>query len=46
MAVRDRSRTEILEAFEQRLDNDYGTEFEAALVEIHKIARLRLEALA
>ncbi|MDJ0940164.1 MAG: 2-oxo-4-hydroxy-4-carboxy-5-ureidoimidazoline decarboxylase [Woeseiaceae bacterium] len=46
MAVRDRSRVEILDAFEQRLDNDYETEFETALVEIHRIARLRLEMLA
>ncbi|MDX1515283.1 MAG: 2-oxo-4-hydroxy-4-carboxy-5-ureidoimidazoline decarboxylase [Woeseiaceae bacterium] len=45
MAVRNRSRREILEAFERRLDNDYDTEFETALVEIHKIARMRLEAM-
>jgi len=45
MAVRDSSRGEILEAFTQRLENDYELEFETALVEIHKIARLRLEAM-
>ena len=45
MAVRGSSRSEILEAFEARLDNDYELEFETALVEIHKIARLRLEAM-
>ena len=45
MAVRGSSRQEILEAFEQRLDNDPDLEFETALIEIHKIARLRLEAL-
>lgn len=45
MAVRDSSRAEILEAFAQRLENDYELEFETALVEIHKIARLRLEAM-
>ena len=45
MAVRDSSRAEILEAFESRLDNDPNTEFETALAEIHKIARLRLEAM-
>ena len=45
MAVRDRSRQEILAAFEERLGNDAETEFETALVEIHKIARLRLAAL-
>ena len=45
MAVRDRSRAEILTAFEQRLDNDEATEFETALAEIHKIAWLRLQAM-
>ena len=45
MAVRDSSCTEILEVFSRRLQNDYDEEFETALVEIHKIARLRLEAM-
>ncbi len=45
MAVRGWTRTEILEAFSMRLQNDYDEEFETALVEIHKIARLRLEAM-
>ena len=45
MAVRESSRAEILEAFAGRLDNDYELEFETALQEIHKIARLRLAAL-
>ena len=45
MAVRGSSRTEILEAFSDRLRNDYDAEFETALAEIHKIARLRLEAM-
>ena len=45
MAVRDSSREEILEAFSARLQNDYDLEFETALEEIHKIARLRLEAM-
>ena len=45
MAVRNSSRTEILDAFGSRLENDPDTEFETALAEIHKIARLRLEAL-
>ncbi len=45
MAVRDSSRDEILEAFSARLKNDYDLEFETALEEIHKIARLRLEAM-
>jgi len=45
MAVRNSSRQQILTAFEQRLQNDYDEEFETALLEIHKIARLRLEAM-
>ncbi len=45
MAVRDRTRSEILDAFEKRLRNDYDTEFDNALGEIHKIARLRLAAM-
>ena len=45
MAVRGSTRQEILDAFSQRLQNDYALEFETALVEIHKIARLRLEAM-
>jgi OHCU decarboxylase len=45
MAVRGSTRQEIFDAFSQRLQNDYALEFETALVEIHKIARLRLEAM-
>ena len=45
MAVRGSSRADILDAFSSRLQNDYDLEFEAALAEIHKIARLRLEAM-
>jgi len=45
MAVRNSSRQQILQMFERRLQNEYDDEFEAALVEIHKIARLRLEAM-
>ena len=45
MAVRQSNRAEILEAFGVRLKNDYDEEFETALAEIHKIARLRLDAL-
>lgn len=44
-AVRESNRVEILEAFETRLKNNYETEFETALQEIHKIARLRLNAM-
>ncbi|MFQ5982980.1 MAG: 2-oxo-4-hydroxy-4-carboxy-5-ureidoimidazoline decarboxylase [Woeseiaceae bacterium] len=45
MAVRDSSREEILAAFSNRLSNDRQTEFETAMNEIHKIARLRLQEL-
>jgi 2-oxo-4-hydroxy-4-carboxy-5-ureidoimidazoline decarboxylase len=45
MAVRGSTRTDILGAFEARLKNDYDEEFETALAEIHKIARLRLAAM-
>ncbi|MEM7433169.1 MAG: 2-oxo-4-hydroxy-4-carboxy-5-ureidoimidazoline decarboxylase [Pseudomonadota bacterium] len=45
MAVRDSSRADILAAFEERLGNDVEVEFETALAEIHKIARLRLAAM-
>ena len=45
MAVKGGSRVEILAALEQRLGNDATTEFETALTEIHKIARLRLQAM-
>jgi 2-oxo-4-hydroxy-4-carboxy-5-ureidoimidazoline decarboxylase len=45
MAVRDSSRSTILAAFGQRLNNDYIDEFETALTEIHKIAQLRLQAM-
>ena len=45
MAVRNSNRGEILDAFEARLANDYDTEFETALQQIHIIARLRLEAM-
>ncbi len=45
MAVRGSRREAILAAFETRLENDAATEFGRAIAEIHKIARLRLEAL-
>lgn len=46
MAVRDSNRHAILAAFTERVGNDTATEFRKALNEVHKIARLRLEALA
>jgi len=45
MAVRDSNRREILAAFESRLANDSQTEFDTAIAEIHKIARLRLREI-
>ncbi len=45
MAVRGKHRSEILAAFEQRLGNDRQEEMATAIREIHKIARLRLEAM-
>lgn len=45
MAVRDKTLADILSAFEARLQNDYDEEFETALAEIHKIARLRFAAM-
>ncbi|MGB5629059.1 MAG: 2-oxo-4-hydroxy-4-carboxy-5-ureidoimidazoline decarboxylase [Woeseiaceae bacterium] len=45
MAVRDSSCREILDVFSARLRNEYDLEFENALTEIHKIARLRIAAL-
>ncbi|MEM9784165.1 MAG: 2-oxo-4-hydroxy-4-carboxy-5-ureidoimidazoline decarboxylase, partial [Pseudomonadota bacterium] len=45
MAVKGRSKAEILAAFEARLDNDAATECAAACAEVETIARLRLAAL-
>ena len=45
MAVKGRSKAEILEAFERRLTNDPAAEFDTALTEIERIALLRLEEM-
>jgi OHCU decarboxylase len=45
LAVRDRTRAEILENFQKRVAYDVGTEFREALNQVHQIAKLRLEAL-
>jgi 2-oxo-4-hydroxy-4-carboxy-5-ureidoimidazoline decarboxylase len=45
IAVRGKHRTDILAAFEKRLGNDREEEMATAIREIHKIARLRLEAM-
>ncbi len=46
IAVRGLGRADILAAFERRIGNDKAVEFRAALDQVHKIARLRLEAMA
>lgn len=46
LAVRGRTRADIITAFELRLNNDGATEFRTALDEIHTIAGLRLQAIA
>lgn len=45
LAVRNSTRTQIIQAIERRLHRDEEAEFQTAIDEIHKIARLRLEAL-
>ena len=45
MAVKGSNRHLILAAFEKRLENDEETEFNTAVLEIHKIAKFRLDAL-
>ena len=46
IAVRGLSRAEILAAFEARAGNARDVELRTALDQVHKIARLRLEAMA
>lgn len=45
LAVKGYHRTEILEIFKARVDNDAETEFRTALDQVHRIARLRIEEL-
>jgi 2-oxo-4-hydroxy-4-carboxy--5-ureidoimidazoline (OHCU) decarboxylase len=42
MAVKGRSKNEILAAFENRIGNDRDTEFETACRQVERIAALRL----
>ncbi len=44
-AVKGFHRTDILAAFERRVKNDVETEFNEAINQVHRIAKLRLEAL-
>jgi OHCU decarboxylase len=46
VAVRGLNKTDIIEMFKKRIENGWQAEFKTALAEVHKIARLRLEALA
>lgn len=46
MAVKGSGRHAILAAFEERLGNDAAAEFDRAIAEIHRIARLRLGELS
>jgi len=43
MAVKDESPDAIKDAMERRIDHSQAEEFDTALAEVHKIARLRLE---
>ena len=43
MAVKGRTKQEIVAAFEHRLDNTADQEFDAALAEVERIALLRLK---
>jgi len=45
LAVRDKTRSEILRAFELRVNNSSTDEFDTALEQVHQIASLRLNAL-
>ncbi len=45
LAVRGLRRTDILDNFRARVHSDPKTEFTEALTQVHKIARLRLDAL-
>lgn len=46
MAVKGANRHQILNAFQQRLPNNYQKEFQQALQQIHKIAQFRLTDIA
>lgn len=46
IAVRGLTRQDILQAFRARVANDRKTEFATAMEQVHRIARLRLDAMA
>lgn len=45
IAVKGLNRRDILTAFEDRVSNDQSQEFQTALQQVHKIARLRIETI-
>ena len=45
LAVKGKTRAEILAAFEARVDSDAETEFATALEQVHRIALLRLKEI-
>ena len=45
LAVRGYHRTEILDKFRERVNNDIDTEFNEALAQVHRIALLRLNEI-
>ncbi len=46
LAVKGHDRAAILDAFRRRVGHDRATELREALAQVHRIARLRLQALA
>ncbi len=46
LAVKGHDRAGILDAFRRRVDHDRASELSEALAQVHRIARLRLQALA
>lgn len=46
LAVRGRTKTEILQNFQARLEHNKEIEFNEALNQVHQIAKLRLDALS
>ncbi len=46
LAVRGRTRAQILSKFRQRVENDTHTEFREALEQVHRIARFRIEEVS
>lgn len=45
LAVRNKTRADVLDAFEERINNSVTEEFDTALEQVHQIALLRMHAL-